>query len=265
MAARVIGVQPGRVVRVQARVADALGHVFGSWADYRAGPAGEVEPAVDAPLVGTYGGVDPFGLWWSMSGPADVGFVNDLAPVHTELSVESDGTVVASAGPSRDWLGYGVARAAVGDDVPGDLFLPARRPAPGVVVLGGSEGGRRPALGTAALLAGHGLAALALAYFGEAGLPPTLVEVPVEAVGRALDRLAAHPAVSGRALGIVGSSRGGELALLAAATFPLVGAVVGWAASAVLWAGLGAGARVGGPAWTWADEALRFATPVAEK
>ncbi len=55
--------------------------------------------------------------------------------------------------------------------------------------------------------------------------------------------------------------RGGELALLAGATYPEVGAVVGWAASGVVWPGLGDDGHVGGPAWIRGGVEVPYAVP----
>jgi dienelactone hydrolase len=67
----------------------------------------------------------------------------------------------------------------------GTFFRPSTPgPHPAVIVLGGSDGGLRE--GSAAVLARQGYATLALAYFGVEGLPPELVEVPVEYFGRAI-------------------------------------------------------------------------------
>jgi dienelactone hydrolase len=91
------------------------------------------------------------------------------------------------------------------------------------------------------LLVPEGFAGLALAYFGAAGTQPALVEVPLERIERGLRWLAAHPKVKtddGR-VALVGVSKGGELALLVAAAFPdLVGPVVAYTPSSVVWAGI---------------------------
>ncbi|HEY3240366.1 MAG TPA: acyl-CoA thioester hydrolase/BAAT C-terminal domain-containing protein [Acidimicrobiia bacterium] len=110
-------------------------------------------------------------------------------------------------------------------------------PYPGVLVLGGSRGGVREEL--AASLAGHGLACLALAYFGAGRLPPAIVEIPLECVERAAHWLADHPAVTGLPVGVVGGSKGAELGLLAASRFPeLIGPVVAIAPASVAFFGL---------------------------
>jgi hypothetical protein len=112
-------------------------------------------------------------------------------------------------------------------------------PFPGVLALGGSEGGIPEYL--LRLLVPEGVACLALAYFNTPGTQPALTDVPLERIERGLRWLLAHPKVrthNGR-LGVIGGSKGGELALLTAATFPeLVGPVVAYTPSHVVWAGI---------------------------
>ena len=112
-------------------------------------------------------------------------------------------------------------------------------PFTGVLALGGSDGGVPDYF--VKLLVPEGFACLALAYFNTPETQPVLVEVPLERVERGLRWMLAHPKVSaheGR-LAVIGGSKGGELALLIAATFPhLVGPVVAYTPSAVVWAGI---------------------------
>jgi dienelactone hydrolase len=108
-----------------------------------------------------------------------------------------------------------------------------------VLTLGGSDGGIAELYLN--LLVPEGFACLALAYFGTAPLQRSLVEIPIERVERGLRWLAAHPQAATRdgRVGVVGGSKGGELALLAAATYPdLVGPVVAYTPSNVVWAGI---------------------------
>jgi dienelactone hydrolase len=103
-----------------------------------------------------------------------------------------------------------------------------------VLVLGGSTGGTDETVATA--LAEAGFVSLALAYFGVTGLPDRLAEIPVETVERGVLWLRDHPSVGGLRVALVGASKGGELALLAASLFSEhLSAVVGFSASPVVW------------------------------
>ena len=105
---------------------------------------------------------------------------------------------------------------------------------PVVVALGGAGGGLSE--GGAKTLASEGFAVLALAYFGIGALPSELVEVPLEYFERALAWLRARPEIDARRVAVVGNSKGAELALLLAATYPKdVAAVVGYAPSSMVW------------------------------
>lgn len=119
------------------------------------------------------------------------------------------------------------------------LLEPASPPIGGVLVLGGSDGSIPEH--TAGQLAGAGFTSLALAWFGHPGLPPEPIEVPLECFHRALRFLQARPSLRERRVGIWGKSKGAEAALLAAASYGDVTAVVGVAASGVAWHGLGSG------------------------
>src|SRR6202012_5706417 len=100
----------------------------------------------------------------------------------------------------------------------GTFYLPsATGRFPGVLVLGGSGGGIPGQRAEA--LAREGFAALALGYFGCEGRPEKLVEIPLEYFFGALDWLRGRAEVSALPA-LVGSSRGGELALLIAAHYP---------------------------------------------
>jgi len=104
---------------------------------------------------------------------------------------------------------------------------------PAIVVLGGSEGGLHD--DQARVLAEHGYAALALAYFGVDPLPNKLKAIPIETVSRGIDWLVARPEVDGARIGILGTSKGGEFALLAASREPRIHATAAVVPSAYVW------------------------------
>ena len=79
----------------------------------------------------------------------------------------------------------------------------------------------------ASLLASHGFAALALAYFAYDDLPKVPTEIELEYFLEACDWMLAHPDVMSRGLGLMGVSKGSELVLTIAAHRNDISAVVG--------------------------------------
>jgi dienelactone hydrolase len=147
----------------------------------------------------------------------------------------------------------------------GALCAPVHTPSPGVLLLGGSEGGLHE--DDAAWLAGRGYAVLALGYFGMAGVPGHLVDIPLEYFGTALRFLAGHDRVRGDRPAVLGGSFGGQAALLTGAMFPEVRAVVSVAGSGVITQGIDGDVSDGDfehimctevAPWTWRGERLPF-------
>jgi len=254
---RLTGLAPGQPAMLSAQFTDATGAQWDAEAAFRADGRGVVDVATQAPIAGTYSGVQPMGLIWSASPSA--GFVSPQS--FTALSATSPPpvTVVATVGGrliarailTRYTVAPGVTATTVrAAGLYGELYRPGgAHSVPGVLLLGGSEGGLNPYLKReAALLADHGYAALALAYFGAPGLLHTLTNIPLEYVGRALGWLGRQPGVRGDRLAVVGHSRGGELALLLGAHDPRLKAVVSYVGS-----GLVFGSTTGrdNASWTW--------------
>lgn len=249
---------PGGIFTIHAAMYDNFGTKWESSAKYRADGNGEVDLAAAQPLSGTYSTPDAAGLFWSMTPVSDAKRKErtPLKALETEFTLMNEGQVLAAESVSRQLAAPGIERLPVrGDDLIGTFFHhTAGDLRPTIVVLGGSEGGLRES--TAALLASHGLNALALAYFGVEGLSKELVNIPIETVGRAIDWLRGRPDVNMAKLGIVGTSKGGELALLSASFFPAIKAVAAFVPSGVVYPGLG---RASGSSWQVNGEPLPFA------
>jgi dienelactone hydrolase len=139
----------------------------------------------------------------------------------------------------------------------GKLFRPSdykRRP--GIIILGGSGGGLEWSDSFALRLANEGYAALALAYFRYADLPKTPLNIPLEYFNKAFDWMSAREDIDTGKLVIIGGSRGAELALILGAAFPVIKAVIGYAASSVVWSATGGITLLGRVAWTHQNQPL---------
>lgn len=225
---------------------------------FRSDSRGAINLNSQAPLSGSYRGTDAMGLFWSMSPDAapknaDHAFfeIADFArPVTTIFEVRDGNGIVARMSLERRFARPGVRSITVRDGILGTLYEPGDSAAhPGVLVLGGSEGGYgQPDV--AMLFASHGFAALSLAYFGEMGLPATLENVPMEYFAKAIRWMRNRPDIDPGSIAIYGASRGTEPALYTAATVPGVSAVVARSPSFVLWGGVSASHLPGDAAWT---------------
>ncbi len=223
------------------------------------------------------------GLFWSMrladehSNERAIFAKKSTAPNIVSFEAEMGSQVIASAKLERNLLAPGTQTRDLeltAQDGDGEsrnflvarLFIPpsdraaqSAAPLPVVMVLGGSGGGFD--LDKAAVLSRHGFATLALAYFGTPPLPTWLNRVPLDYFEAAFAWLAAQPEIDMRRLGVLGVSRGAELALLLGSRFPLIRSVVAYAPSSVAWAAAGRDKETGEiiPSWTWRGEPVPFA------
>jgi dienelactone hydrolase len=222
----------------------------------------------DAARSGTYTGIEPMGLFWSgRQVPLDSLAREDIPssefdpprPYSVVITASVNDTVVARTTVTRTFGAENVIEEEVrSGDVVARLFVPRTVPdAPVVIVLGGSEGGYESSAYEARLLAAHGFAVLAQAYFRAPGLNEELASIPVERVQRAIEWLRHRPDISAERVAIIGSSRGTELALLSAGLNPGVRAVIVYGTSVTTGGGLTSG---GEPhreaAWTLGGQPL---------
>ena len=146
------------------------------------------------------------------------------------------------------------------DGLVGRLVSPAyESTAIPVMVLHGSAGTLDTTGPLAEVLASKGHVALALQYFSGPGLPADLVEVPLEYVDRGVDFLIE---MSGsKRIAVIGTSKGGELALLMGSRRDSIAAVVAVVPSSHVWQGI---SRSGRPprksSWSQGGEPIPFVT-----
>jgi dienelactone hydrolase len=290
LSVRVHGLAPAENATLRATTEDDDKRLWSSHANFSADAWGTVVLTSAESLGGTYRGVSPMGLFWSMrlddlhaDGRA-IFAKKDASPNRVSLEIEAAGRIVASAQIERIYLAPGTETRDL--KVPGEpgsdsedlvektvrhsvehtigrLFIPPaarfRRPCPVVVVLSGSGGGFD--LDKAAVLARHGFATLALAYFGVPPLPTWLHRIPLEYFEAAFGWLAAQPEIDSQRIGVLAVSRGAELAFLLGSTFPQIRAVVAYAPSSVAWAAGGREKEIGEliPSWTYRATPVPFA------
>jgi len=267
--------KPGQTVILQAERAVRMftGQTarFEGSARFQADAQGRVDLASQAPLPGSsYSGADVHGLLWSMK--QQPGSVEQ--PVFNRIGLrlqDADGKTLAEAELKlQQQLATVQTRKAEG--FPGALLAaPAGAvKGPTLILLGGSEGGSLITR-DAAHWASFGYTVLALPYYSPARwsangplpaelpeLPEAFSMIPVDRLQAARDWLAEQPEADVRRLGLMGTSKGAEFALLAAVRFPWIKAVAAVVPSDVVWEGWSGIGVTNMPSFAWKGEPYAF-------
>ncbi|XP_068427042.1 acyl-coenzyme A thioesterase 1-like [Clinocottus analis] len=230
---KVDGLRSRQVVTLRARTTDDKGVVFRSSATYRADGSGGVDLQRDPSLSGSYTGVEPMGLLWSMRAAAlhkRFQRTKSLDPHVVKFSMheeeEEGGRMLAEATNERLLIGDGVSRRTIKDgNIRGVLFTPpGGGPFPGVLDLytfGGGLSEKR-----ASLLASRGFVVLTVALYGHDDMAKNIKEVHLDYFEEAIRFLKKQNEVGSKGVGVMSISKSGDLALSMASYLPGVAATV---------------------------------------
>lgn len=228
---KVEGLSPHRPVKLRSKLIDDRGVVFKASAQYKADELGQVDVSRAASLGGSYTGVEPMGLFWSMSPETPHSKLlkkNVLSPMEVEIAAlcGENGEVLASEVNQREFMIEGMKRIPVQEGrLRGVLFVPpGNGPFPGIVDLYTLGGGLTES--RASLLAGRGFVVLALAYYGYQGLPKNPKYLELEYFEEAVEYLRSLSEVKGPGIGIISISHSGALALSMSSFFSGISATV---------------------------------------
>jgi dienelactone hydrolase len=256
---QVTGLPPRQPAVIRAQAQDIDGRLWQSFAGFYADEKGTIDLSRQEPVNGDYAGIKEMGLILSMDLPISqrkgARFTYHYSePILVRFSVESNGQEVASTLVTRRW-GYPdlIVQKVRENGLLGTYFQPARNgPFPGLIILGGSEGGLTTQE-AAAQFASHGYAVMGLAYFGIEGLPELLEEIPIEYFKKAIDWMASNPNVLEDKIGLVGTSKGAEAALIVGSFYSQIKFVVGYSPSSVVWSSIYGSKK---SSWSYQDSPL---------
>lgn len=215
---KVEGLAPYKQVQLRSKLVDDRGVIFKASALYKADETGQVDVCRTPSLGGSYTGVEPMGLFWSMAPETPHSkFLKKNVVSPTLVDIEAlcgeTGEVLASETNERGYMTEGMRRIPVQEGrIRGVLFVPpGKGPFPGIVDL--YTFGGRLTEARASLLANKGFVVLALAYFGYEGLPKKPKKLELEYFEEAVTYLRRQPEVKGPGIGIISISHSGGLAL----------------------------------------------------
>jgi len=229
----ITGLKENEEVALVASLKDEKGRRWHSQARFRADRNGVVDLSKQAPLQGTYSGIDPMGLFWSMeldAKEADRNFFEhtSLNPLITELRIRSITGEETRFFIQRNIAVKGVQKIPLSDDLglDGNLFLPeGPGPFPALLVVGGSNCGI-PYDPYAALFSNQGYAVLSLAYCQTKHTSPYLEDIPLEIFQKGVDWLKKDSRVDATHLFMIGTSMGAVATLAAASQFQDIKGVI---------------------------------------
>lgn len=254
----VVGVRPGEAVVVRASTVDGMGMRFDAWARFEADEDGTVDLRTMRPREGTYRSVDPGGLLWSMrsEGRETYQFPSDSAETQYRISAETRSGVAETMLTRINPANQIPMESIHTETLDAQFWAPTsggRLPA--IVRLHGSDGEFAPI--QCALLASSGIAVLDLRYMR--GRIPEIVEIPIERIMQGIHWLTNDSRVDGGRIGVLGASKGAELALLVAAQDPRVRVVAAWSPAAVAFEGISLRSLAPGSSWSWRGRPVPYA------
>uniref|UniRef100_A0A5F9DLC8 Acyl-CoA thioesterase 4 n=1 Tax=Oryctolagus cuniculus TaxID=9986 RepID=A0A5F9DLC8_RABIT len=228
------GLAPEQPVTLRASLRDEKGALFRAHARYCADAGGQLDLARAPALGGSFAGLEPMGLLWALQ-PDRPFWRLTKRDVQTPLAVELEvldghapepGQLLARALLERRFLPPGVRRQPVrAGRVRATLFLPpGSGPFPGVIDIYGVGGGLVEY--RASLLAGHGFATMALAFYGFEDLPKEYGDIHLDYFEEALCYMIEHPQVKGPSVGLLGISLGADICLSMASFLKNISATV---------------------------------------
>ena len=242
---RVTRLQPMIPITIRATAIDATGASFTSSAQFVPHPGGIVDTSI---ANGSYSGIDPMGLFWSLDGkgtfqPPIMGSVETTIDV-----LDETGWTLASAKMQRRMLPADVKVTELRrpeSTIVGRYYEHSGGKRAAILAITGSNGGIDERMSP--FLASKGYNVLSVANHHFEGVSQDLIEVPLEYFQSALQWLGRQKSVDADRIGVVGVSKGSEAALLTASNFPdLVHAVGAMVPTSVVWEGADARARFGG-------------------
>ncbi|XP_076004900.1 acyl-coenzyme A thioesterase 1-like [Genypterus blacodes] len=224
---KVAGLRSKQLVTMKATATDDRAVIFTSSATYRADDCGEVDLQRDPSLRGSYVGVEPMGLLWSMRPNLEHGYFykkNALSSHLVRFSVhegEDEGGTLAEATNERLLIGEGVTRLPVKEgNIKGALFTPpGAGPFPAVLDVSSFKCEKR-----ASLLANKGFVVLSVAVYNDKS--ENVTKVQLDYFKEAIDFLKQQPKVGSKGVGLLSRSKAADVALSMASYLSGVEAVI---------------------------------------
>ncbi|MGB5820981.1 MAG: acyl-CoA thioester hydrolase/BAAT C-terminal domain-containing protein [Saonia sp.] len=236
---------------------DSKNHSWKSEAVYISDSNGIVDFEIQPAVGGSYLGIHPMGLFWSMKSD-DYHQIATNKGFNVTIKASFNDTILATKTiyrkSTRELEDLNIKGFPKRDSIIANYYLPkSDKKVPAIIFIGGSGGNFREE--RASLYASEGYAVLDLKYFRYETLPDGIIEIPLEYVEKSHRWLKEQPEIDTGKIGIVGRSRGSELALLYATEYHDTSFVIAQVPSSVVWFGW----EDGKSSWTYQGQPYSYA------
>ena len=267
------GLIPGETYTLLAEKTDQHGRYWTSNAIFKANKNGSIVLNNQAPVSGTYNKDDTQGLFWSMTMPSapdkDWQAPKPLDYCTVEFSLIRDSDTLFRKSTKQWVIPQNVSKEDIKENgIVARLYRPksdTNTMLPGIIFLGGSGGGLSWASRMAAITANEGYNCLAVAYFNTEGLPRHLAQLPLEYVDNVIDYFINRNDTDDNKIGVIGYSKGAELALLMASRRTEIKSVVAIAPGSAVFQGFKPPEYPTVSSWTLDGEDLPFVPNAYDK
>lgn len=234
--------------------------LYKSFAWFTADANGRVDLSKQKPDSGTYDFIDSMGLIVSMKSqdPKVMEKITKNISVSESMFIDilaECGQERANAKLERLFRIPEIKSQRTSDEFVGELFYSDNPNNKTIVWIGGSGSGLGINSVIAAPLASRGFNVLAVAFFGEKGLPAQLSRIPLECFEKVFTWLRNNPITAGKEIQILGMSKGAEAALILASRYPFITRMVLWAPHAYCFQGI---AYKNESSWTYEGKDLPY-------
>ncbi len=236
---KIYNLPPNQRVILTLKTVDARSKTWSSKAIYISNNQGKIDLSKQPSVDGTYVGIYPMGLFWSLQSD-EYHQIATNSGFETTLEVSINDTIIATKTiyrkSTRELDSLKISTYQKRDSIIANYYLPAAtKKRPAIIFIGGSGGSFRQE--RSSLYASEGYAVLNLKYFKHDSLPDGIIEIPLEYVAKAHKWLQQQPEIDPNKIGIIGRSRGSELAMLYATKYDGLQFVIAQAPSNVVWFG----------------------------
>lgn len=212
---------------------------------YKSNDEGIIDLSKNKPISGFYSGIDQMGLFWSMKlwdKLEDIpDFVKESKSPYQSFFVIKENSKIITEAVFKYYQYKNLEEKIKIDDskLIGEICIPKKnsKKFPALIILHGSGGYKYTRPEYAAALAYHGYASVLLGYFGVDPLPKDLKYIPLEYFERCIKYLEKCEYIDKNKIGVIGFSRGGELALLLASKFPQLKIAISYSGSGKIYPG----------------------------